>query len=480
MRLRILTALVALVATFGSLGCASYTETIRDAQVDLATGRPASALEVINDHLDVDDSNALPENLKKNRILLLLERGTLLQAIGDYEGSARDLMIADQRLDWLDIDGAGSVDLAKYLYSGSATPYRAPPYERLLLNTLNMINFMVLRDYQGARVEARRFQIIAQFMVDEAGTPVAPELLAAGNYLGGAAFESSREYDVAVRYYARAWLYGHQTDELRQRLVDLIRVTSWDGAGFTTLDQELAEMIEAAKSKGALRPREYRRSHVDGQLLTVVQTGVVPYKVAERLPIGAALTYHSHYGHHHHLSAAQHAEAQRLALSGALKWVNFPMLSFEGLPRRRSNISVAIDGGATDVAQLSDVSTQVEAAYRQVAGALIGTAITRMIARAAVGGATRAGSRAVAQSQDQPAIGVLGYVAGLALEGALVATDVPDTRSWTTAPGAIWISRSRTTPGMHEIKVAIDGSTESRYVTTKQGSLTVMNFSRRR
>ena len=251
------------MATWLLCGCATYTRTIREAQLDLTAGRPASALSIINERLDVDEAAELPAQLDENQILLLLERATLLQAIGDYELAARDMMIADQRLDWLDIDGATSVDLGKYLYSGASTPYRAPAYERLLLNTLNMLNFMAMRDFQGARVEARRFRLIEQFVLgeEEDGDPLTAGLLAAGNYLAGVAFEASREYDIAVRHFGRAWFYGHRTDELRGRLVDLARVTGWDGAGVTATTTgplaskaTTAELLAAAKAAGAMRP----------------------------------------------------------------------------------------------------------------------------------------------------------------------------------------------------------------------------------
>lgn len=463
-------------------GCASYTTSLRDAQAAVRSGRVESAMEVVNERLDVDEAAALPDSLRKNRVLLLLERATLLQALGEYELAARDMMIADQRLDWLDLDGAGSVDVAEYLYSGSATPYRAPAYERLLLNTLNMINFMAMRDFEDARVEARRFQIIAQFLIDDGGESIAPQLLAAGNYLGGVAFEASREYDVAVRYYARAWAYGYRNHAFRTQLVDLVRVTAWSGAGVPYVGDDIDEMLAEAKSRGPMSSRQYRARHVDGQLLVVAQTGLVPYKIPERIPIGAALTWHTTYYHHyprHGLSTSQRAEAHRLVAAGVLKWVNFPVLSHVGLPRHRG-ARLSIDDSAVELALLSDVADQVERAYQSVAGALIGAAISRMIVRAVAGGATRAGSRALAQSRNQPAIGVLGWLAGLAVEGAMTAADVPDTRSWTTAPGQLWIARRKLPPGQHRVAVEVGGRREERAATISPDSLRVVNFSRYR
>ena len=140
-------------------------------EIDLRDGKPESAVTELNDRLDVETAEQIPRNLKKDRVLWVLERATLLQALGEYELSARDMMAVDQRLLWLDLDGEKSADLAKYLYSASATPYRAPTYERMLLNTLNMINFLALGDNQKAKVEARPERIREIAGVAHVGRP---------------------------------------------------------------------------------------------------------------------------------------------------------------------------------------------------------------------------------------------------------------------------------------------------------------------
>ena len=344
-------------------GCASYSTSLREAQADLRSGRPEAALKVVNERMEVDDRTAMPRDLEKNRVLLLLERGTLLQAAGDYRLAARDMMAVDQRMEWLDIDGVKSADLAKYLYSGSATPYRAPAYERMLLNVFNMVNFLAMGDFQGAKVEARRFRLLEEFYTDEQSDAVVlHEVLALGNYLSGAAFEASREYDIAIRNYGAAWVYGHRTKELRDRIVDLARLTGWKGGRIATPENGLEDLLIEGALKGAMLASEYRRQHVDGSLLVVVQSGLAPYKVPERIPIGQALTFHAHHHHgRHSLTPAQRAQARELAVSGALKWVNFPVL----VDSRRSgrSVRVEVDGKAADAARIAHIDEQVKAAY---------------------------------------------------------------------------------------------------------------------
>lgn len=475
------TSLVALLVVMTATGCATYSRSVRDAQSDLRSGRPESAIEVINEQLDVDSKEAVPKDLKKNRVLLTLERATLLQATGNYDLAARDMMAADQRLEWLNLDGEGSVDLANYLYSASASPYRAPAYERLLLNTINMVNYLAMRDFQGAKVEARRFLLLEDFFVDpERKDVLVPEILAAGNYLGGVAFEGAKDYDQAVRFYARAWTYGYRPAELRTRLVDLGRLTGWRGKAIATPQNGLEEIFIEAGLKGAMIASEYRRLHVDGELVSVVQTGMAPYKVPQRIPIGQALIYvNTHRHHHHHLSSAQVAQVHKLSAAGAVKWVNFPVLVD---PRWSSSRSVrfSADDRPRELEHLANVSAQVHAAWTRIAGALMAAAIVRMITRAVAGGATRAGAQIAAEAKDSPAIGVLGWIAGLAVEGAMAAADTPDTRSWTTLPAMIRIARVDLDPGWHRLKVEVDGRTDERTVKIEGRGLQIVNFSRLR
>lgn len=470
-------AITGLIAVLVLSGCAGYSTSVREAQVDLRAGRPEAALDVINDRLDLENAEQIPADLKKSRVLLLLERATLLQALGRYDLAARDMIAVDQRMEWLDLDSAKTVDLGKYLYSGSATPYRAPTYERMLLNTLNMLNFLAMGDMQGAKVEARRFRLLESFFAEgpESDAALIPELLALGNYLGGVAFESARDYDIAARYYGRAWANGFREPWFREQLVDLGRLTGWRGRGIATAANGLEDVLIESELKGALRAEEYRRVHIRGNVLVVAQTGLAPYKVPERIPIGAAIAYSTRHSHRRSLTHEQLADANRMAVAGALKWVNFPVLTSSNPPRR---VDVSLDGSAAPNARIADVSQQVRAGWDSVAGALIGAAILRMVTRAAVGGGTRAGTRAIGQANDAPAIGALGWLAGLAVEGAMTAADVPDTRSWTTLPGQIHISRLRAEPGPHSVTVGVDARKETQVVQARESIVTVVNFSR--
>lgn len=459
--------------------CASYTGTVEEAKTDVVRGHPDRGVEKLNKVLDVDKTHQIPNKLKGENTLVLLERATLLQALGKYKLAARDMMLADQKLDWLDIGAQGKAKIGKYIYSGTSVRYRAPPHERFLLNTLNMVNFLALRDWEGAKVEARRFGILEEFFVDKQRENVLPASIGFGNYLGGVAFEAAGDYREAARRYVKAWHHGMRPERLRERIIALCAMTGSEPSQFVEVEGDDGSSLDAAVS-GAEPPtlEAYRRQYVDGELLVLVQTGLVPYKVPKRYPIVKALEYSRSRGAYAGavaLSAQERNQARDLAVSGALKWVNFPALSEKRLPPRRS-VSLQIDGETRSVGPTVDVEKQVEHSWRQVSGALMAAAISRTVTRAVAGAATRE----AVQSTEADESGLLGLFAQAAVEGGMAAADRPDTRSWSLLPGRIRLRRVHVTPGTRSVEVAVDGRTRAKTVDVASSGPTLVNFSRYR
>lgn len=475
-------ALLLLAALLGPQSACgpSYTEEVKGAHNALMIGDPSQAMRLINAQLGVRDMTEMPAQIKDNTTLLLLERATLLQASNNYKMAARDLMAADQELVLLDLSKSKMEDVGKYLYSDDVATYRAAPYERLLLNTLNMINFLALYDLDGARVEARRFRTIEAFYVDAENKTLLPGLVALGNYLAGATFEASRRYDDAVRHYARAWYFGLRDADLKARLRDLYRVT-----GYTERKLQSAglDAIAAdAKAAGPMGLDAYAEAHQRGDVLAVIQFGMAPYKKAMRVPTSQAMRMSSSRSGQYALTPATRARVAQLSSSGGLNYVNFPELSTDGLPvRTSSSAALAINARGVSTFLGMDVKTQVDTAWRELAGPLMSAAITRTITRAVVGQAGKASATAAQGGGGAgAAVGVLGWLAALGVQGAMGANDTPDTRCWTTLPAYIRLSRTKLPRGMHAAEVNISGRTQRQTVAVWPDRLNVVNFSRLR
>ncbi len=135
----------ALLVCLGFLlsGCA--TQSLNRARSDFYAGRLNEAEETLS-------SSRIPQ---RDRVLFLMERGTVRQAMGDYEGSAQDFIEAHDILVQLETyslsRGAGSL-----VINDAIKDFVGAPFERTLLHALTAQNHLARGHWDNAAVEARR------------------------------------------------------------------------------------------------------------------------------------------------------------------------------------------------------------------------------------------------------------------------------------------------------------------------------------
>src|SRR5262249_24263391 len=130
------------VPTLLALAGAGHSEKTLEARDALDRGDGKTALSLINEELKVKSASELPKDTSGDHALLVLDRALILQQIADYKNSSRDLEIADKQIQLLDFSKSALEDIGKYLFSDDTGGYRAPPYEKLLINTMNMVNYL--------------------------------------------------------------------------------------------------------------------------------------------------------------------------------------------------------------------------------------------------------------------------------------------------------------------------------------------------
>lgn len=466
-------------------GCATYSDRTEAMRSAVHEGDYAGGTEQLNGILKVKKNEQLPGKWKKNFELVVLERATVLQAMGMFDLSARDFQVADKELELLDIarDGAGKI--GKYIYSDSATKYKASPIEKLSLNAMNMCNYLAKGDLSGANIEARRFTVMRKYMED-----YDPEHAygAFGSYLAGFVNERLGNADTALRYYEEA-LSERDFSSLREPIERLARKSSFRAERINDyLPSDLRSGTPAVPSKpspkpspkpapganenegtdapveseppppepdvqrpkgelGALPPRTSNAAALAsagadpaGEVLVVAKVGRVPFKVPRRIPIGLAIG----------LAGAYVTGDTTLLEYGMFKVVTYPELVASGSLFERAEL--AIDGHPVRMDFASDLSAEIVQEYEELKPKIIGAALTRMIARAAAAEGARAAGK-----QSNQAGGLIGFLAAAAVEGTMVALDKPDTRSWTTLPGRVYVGRARLPPGEHELRITVAG-----------------------
>jgi uncharacterized protein len=465
------------------LGCAGHagrTEEIRSA---LDVGDPKRALALLNEELEVDSAKQLPADMSGDNAILVLDRAMVLQQLDQYTLSSRDLEAADKAVEVLDLSRNAADEIGKYLFSDDTGPYKAPAYEKLMVNSMNLVNYLVRGDLNGARIEARRLAVMQKFIKEHQDPAFA--MMGPGSYLAGFAFEKSGRPQEALRYYDEALQYGayRSLDEPIRRLAARTAYRSPRIRGI--LGEAPPEAPPAPKSEAdprisprappAEKPAEAPEKAVppekpaaapaaparetDGELLVVVSFGRVPAKYAKRIPIGLALTYASGA-----LSPHDRARANGLALQGLVTWVNFPAL---GRPRGQyEQPEFALDGAWMPLEGMLAVDREAARAWEEVKGTVVASAIARMIARVVAGEAARRATGG----------GVTGLLVSLGTQATLTATDTPDTRSWSTLPARIAFGRLRMRPGTHWVQIGARGVRKTQRVSIRPGGFAVVNL----
>ncbi len=411
-------------------GCAGYAGSVKEIRSSLLAGDKKRALKEANKALKVKKPDDYPKKLKGNNALLLLERATIKQGLFKFKSSTQDFQVSDTNLELLDLQNDTMGNIGKYLFSDDVTVYKAPAYEKLLLNTFNMINYLGMGDFEGARVEARRLKVMQDYLSNEKSEQAS--LLGLGSYLAGFAFEMGNRQEQALAYYGEA--LGHQS---YPSLIKPIRRLA------ACISYRTPQIEKTIGDPSSLGPCDLDRP-TTGTILVVSGFGLAPHKVAKRIPIGTAVAIAGVF-----LAVATSAQMAGLISRSLLTFINFPML--EKTPHRYSSHQVQVNGERATSEMGLDVTEQVIKAYDSIKGKLMAAAITRMVTRLVAGIATEKAIKAAGGSSAGS------LVAGLAVQGVLTAADTPDTRSWVTLPSQVLLTRVEVPPGNYEIVVKFKG-----------------------
>ena len=142
---RIVRTLAATAAAAVLAGCASAP--LDSARMDFRQGQLARAEETLVKKAD--------EVQPKDRVLHMMERGTIRQARGHYEDSSHDFIAAADRIRELETYSA-SKGVASLVVNDTVQDFRGAPYERTLLHAMTALNHFAVTNWDNAAVESRR------------------------------------------------------------------------------------------------------------------------------------------------------------------------------------------------------------------------------------------------------------------------------------------------------------------------------------
>jgi hypothetical protein len=412
----------------------------------LDVGDPHGAIALLDKEMEVQAPSDLPKDMDSDNALFVLDRGSIQQSIASFDASKRDLEAADKAIDMLDLAHDAKDTIGTYVFSGSSGKYQAPPYEKLMVNALDMINYLEQRDLSGARVEARRLAVMQKYVSDDLQERE-NAVLGLGGFLAGFTFEQSDNVDEALRWYDQA-----------------LPFTGFHSLGATVRGLLPKGQYRSPRLKELESSEDAPPASADdgqGDLVFVVGYGRVPHKIPHRIPIGLAITMMSGA-----LAPNDVAAANRIAAQGLVTWINYPTLGPEqggyALP------ACVLDGNYVQLEEAVNVTEQVRAEWKKIEGKIILSAITRVISRFAIGSV----AGAVAGQKN----GLVGLLVSLGTQATMTALDTPDTRSWETLPARVAIARVRVPPGRHSIRVEARGVRREVNVDVEKGGWSVVSL----
>src|SRR5262245_5855669 len=200
-------ASLATAAALTLAGCGGHELRTLPVRTALDAGQPRNAIQAVNHALGVDSDKELPKDFGGDNALLVLDRGTIQQSLTQFKLSQQDFQASDKAIDMLDLAHNAGDSIGEYVFSASASRYVAPPYEKLLINTLNMMNYLESADLAGAKVEARRLAVMQRYIKDELKESH-NSIVGLGSFLAGFVYEKSGDADEALRYYDEALGYA--------------------------------------------------------------------------------------------------------------------------------------------------------------------------------------------------------------------------------------------------------------------------------
>jgi uncharacterized protein len=373
-------------------GCATYSRQAATMRDNLLTGRA-----------DLARQAAEKEDQDQDDVLACLNKGMLRRMTNDYVGSNQILEIAKQRMESL--YGVSISDTAVSVTINDAVrDYKGDRYEQILLHAYMAMNYLQLGELDSARVE----MLQADVKMMEWGEP--PDEDPFVRYLAGMIYEALGENDQALVSYRKAMdVYiaaGHE--QLLSVPVmlkkDLLRLLA---------DQGLWDEYRKLKSEFGLadfKPTEL--SDDFGELIVILNNGLAPIREESSI-----MTF-----------SPEVQSNVRIAL---------PVYKYESTPVNKARLKTS--------EELFDLETveNIDRLARQALDEDMPLIMARAIARAVV----KYQSQKSAQEQHA--------LAGFLLTVTNLATERADTRSWTTLPQEIQMTRVVLPVGRKDISIQI-------------------------
>ena len=373
-------------------GCATYSFQARSIRVALMSGQPELAYQ-----------HVLKQEKTSDEVLSSMNKGLLLRFQDDYVDSNQSLEVAKKHIEKL--YGVSITDqVGGLLINEGMIAYKGANFEQLLLHAYMAMNYIQLGKLDAARVEMLQANVKMREWGDQ------PDDDPFIRYFSGMIYEALGEYDQALVAYRYAFK-AYKNHRRRQALdipenlkKDLVRLLDKVG-----LDDEI-EALRKTQDMPASAVTQIKSKQ--GELIVIISNGLAPIKTEN-----AITTF------------AQTIE----------KTVRITLPSYSIPPGRLSPVRIDIDGHSDSVETVENIDGMARSALSEDMPSIV----------------TRSIARAVIKYNAQHKAGGNNSMGGLLMSMTNLVTERADTRSWTTLPQEIQMSRLVLNPGTFNLKINI-------------------------
>ena len=383
----------------------------------------------------------------KNKLLYLMNQGWVSWMLGKNQESNQYLEQADYMIE--DYRKRFGYEVATLVTNPGIKPYKAEDFEKVMVNYIKAINYLEMKQFEEALVEARRINLKLQEINDqykEHKNRYSDDAFA--HVIMGLIYEASYDYNNAFIAYRNA--YNVYKEDYKQNFgMDAPRQLKLDILRTAYLNRFMEELAYFEKEFGIKYDHSPKKG---GEVVFIWHNGLGPVKeewgisfVKTSSEAGVVVFHNEELGLTFPFYIGDKPEEEKSAFAqlNVLR-VAFPKYMERKPVYNQAKIKVNDSTHALELAQ--DVNaiafkTLHDRMVREIANSLL-----RLASKKALEQAVRE------QNQDVgAAVGILNAL-----------TEKADTRNWQTLPYAIHYTRIPVDTGKHTLHLKLSGNDDSR------------------
>lgn len=349
----------------------------------------------------------------KNRVLYYLNLGLLQHDSGLYKDSSFSFAKAQNFMEELYTKSV-TRGIGTLLFNDSTTEYEGEKYERSLSYAFRIIDYLMMKDLEGATVETRRAMRYMALLRDSIGDKFYMDDPFV-EYLASMVFEDSGLIDDSRISYNNA---SKAYDKLK----------TFYGVAMPNFPKNLPSLV-------------------NGELVIFHYVGSTPDKISATVQVAWGNAF-GHVQSTNEFQSSQEAQQFANALSAGINekaiTVAFPVLKNHDYKVRGS--SLVLNGATYTSAEALNISGIAHKVFDNKLAAQR----ARMIARATIKYVL---AKQISDTVESNAGETWGFLARVISNAVAAVTEVADTRHWSTLPGSIRIFRISLPPGEYELDI---------------------------